>query len=105
VKRITVKDLARWRREGKNFVLLDVREAYEVSAAALPESTWIPMREIAGRLAELPADKPIAVICHHGGRSQYVAQFLAARGFTDVANVDGGIDAYARTVDPSVPRY
>lgn len=102
---ITVDELARWRREGKNFVLLDVREPYEVAAAAIDGSVTIPMRQIPQRFKELPADVPIAVLCHHGSRSERVAAFLAGRGFPNVVNVDGGIDAYARRVDPSIPRY
>ncbi len=102
---LSVEDLARWRSEGKDFVLLDVREPYEIATAAIDGSTTIPMRELPSRLGDLPPDKPIAVICHHGGRSELVAQFLAARGFSDVHNVDGGIDEYALVVDPSVPRY
>jgi rhodanese-related sulfurtransferase len=105
VKDLTVEDLARWRREGKDFVLLDVREPFEITMASLPQSTIIPMREIPARFAELPSDKPIAVLCHHGGRSERVAQFLTARGFADVANIDGGIDAYARLIDTTIPRY
>lgn len=105
MREITVEDLARWRREGKDFILLDVREPLEISAASLPDSVVIPMREIPARLEELPQDKPIAVLCHHGGRSERVAEFLVARGFDDVSNVDGGIDAYARQVDSSIPRY
>lgn len=105
MKEITVDDLASWRREGKDFVLLDVREPYEIAAAALPDSVLIPMRDVPARMNELPADKTIAVMCHHGGRSERVAQFLTARGFSDVHNVDGGIDAYALQVDPSIPRY
>jgi rhodanese-related sulfurtransferase len=45
------------------------------------------------------------VLCHHGGRSMQVAMFLAQHGFERVANVAGGIDAWSRDVDPSVPRY
>jgi rhodanese-related sulfurtransferase len=63
------------------------------------------MRQVPQRVGELPPDKTIVVLCHHGGRSERVAQFLQMRGFDDVANVDGGIDAYARRVDPSIPRY
>lgn len=102
---ISVDDLARWRSEAKEFVLLDVREPNEIATAAVSGSTCIPMREIPARLGELPQDKPIAVMCHHGGRSERVAMFLAQRGFLDVVNVEGGIDAYARRVDPSIPRY
>ncbi len=105
MREISVKDLARWRREGKAFVLLDVREPDEVAAAALPESVMIPMREIPARVGELPQNTPIAVMCHHGGRSERVAAFLEARGFADVCNVDGGIDAYALEIDASIPRY
>ncbi len=105
MKEISVSDLARWRREGKDFLLLDVREPDEVAAAAMPDSIVIPMRDVPARMNELPQNKAIAVMCHHGGRSERVAQFLAARGFGDVSNVDGGIDAYAREVDPSIPRY
>lgn len=105
MKDISVEDLAGWLRDGKDFILLDVREPDEIAAAALPESVAIPMREIPTRMAELPQNKPIAVLCHHGGRSERVAQFLVARGFDDVSNVDGGIDAYARQIDPSIPRY
>ena len=102
---ITVQDLATWRSEGKDFVLLDVREPDEIAAASLPGAVVMPMREVPTRFGELPTDKPIAVLCHHGGRSERVAAFLRARGFGGAVNVDGGIDAYARTVDPAVPRY
>lgn len=102
---ISVEELARWRREGRNFVLLDVREPSERAAASLPESLAIPMREIPQRLSEVPTGKPVAVLCHHGGRSARVATFLRAQGFADVVNVDGGIDAYAVRADRSIPRY
>ena len=105
LKEIDVAELARWRSEGKPFVLLDVREPGEWATASVPDAVRISMREIPKRLAELPKDKPIAVMCHHGGRSERVAQFLIAQGFGDVSNVEGGIDAYSRTVDPSIPTY
>jgi rhodanese-related sulfurtransferase len=65
----------------------------------------IPMNEIPARLPELPQDRPIAVMCHHGMRSQRVAMFLAHHGYTDVANIAGGIDAWSRDRDPGVPIY
>lgn len=105
IRDIDVKELARWRSEGKAFILLDVREPGELTAASLPDALHIPMRQVPQRVDELPKDMSIAVLCHHGGRSAQVANFLAARGFTDVVNVDGGIDAYARQVDASVPLY
>lgn len=90
-------------------LLLDVREPWELQTASVSAAdadlVAIPMNEIPGRLAELPQDRPIAVLCHHGGRSQRVALFLAQQGYTDVANVAGGIDAWSRERDPGIPRY
>jgi rhodanese-related sulfurtransferase len=90
-------------------LLLDVREPWEVQTASVTpqgfEVVVIPMNEIPGRIAELPQDRPIACLCHHGARSQRVAMFLAHQGYPDVANVAGGIDAWSRERDPAVPRY
>ena len=86
-------------------VLLDVREPEELEQAALTGACHIPMRQVPERLDELPKDRPIVVFCHAGGRSRRVAQFLAANGFEQVFNLDGGIDAWSRTVDERVGRY
>jgi len=102
---ISVEELGQWLRERRDFVLLDVREPYEVSVAPIPGAFVVPMREIPERAGELAKDRPVAVICHHGGRSQRVAQFLSACGFASVVNVEGGIDAYSRRVDSSIPVY
>jgi adenylyltransferase/sulfurtransferase len=56
-------------------------------------------------LADLPRDRPIMVLCHHGNRSGRVTQFLRANGYSLASNVAGGIDAWAETIDPSLPRY
>jgi rhodanese-related sulfurtransferase len=102
---ISVTDLANWRASAKDFVLLDVREPDEIATASIAGSLNIPMRDIPLRVGELDKTKTIAVLCHYGGRSARVAQFLGGHGFADVHNVDGGIDAYAQDVDPSLPRY
>jgi rhodanese-related sulfurtransferase len=86
-------------------LLLDVREPWERQVAAIPGTLDIPMNEIPARLAELPADRDIVVVCHHGARSLQVAMWLGHQGFDRVANLDGGIDAWSRQVDPSVPLY
>ena len=86
-------------------MLLDVREPDEVATARVEGSVWIPMREIPERLRELDPTVPVAVMCHHGGRSERVAGFLASRGFSDVVNVAGGIDAYAQHIEPNLARY
>jgi rhodanese-related sulfurtransferase len=86
-------------------VLLDVREPYERELAAIAPSLHIPMHEVAERIDELPKGKELVVYCHAGARSMMVAAFLEHRGFTPVANLAGGIDAWSRRVDPTVPRY
>ncbi len=90
-------------------VLLDVREPWEVQVASVAPGDFdlvaIPMNQVPARLAELPQDRPVACLCHHGARSQRVAMFLAQQGYPDVANIAGGIEAWSRERDPSVPRY
>ena len=86
-------------------LLLDVREEDEVRLCALPGSLHIPMNLIPLRHNELPDDVPIIIYCHHGIRSLNVARYLAHVGFENVANLQGGIDAWARQIDPSLPRY
>jgi rhodanese-related sulfurtransferase len=86
-------------------LVLDVRERWELEAARLPDTLDIPMMEIPQRLAELPRDRDIVVMCHGGVRSLKVAYFLAQNGFTQVTNLAGGIHAWARDVDPSIGSY
>jgi rhodanese-related sulfurtransferase len=90
-------------------LLLDVREPWEVQTAHVTPAGFdvvtIPMNEVPARLAELPQDRPVACLCHHGARSQRVAMFLAHQGYTDVANIAGGIDAWSQERDPGIPRY
>lgn len=96
----------RWPRgQRDDVVLLDVREPAELEQAAIAEARHIPMMQVPQRLGELPKDKPIVVFCHLGGRSRRVAQFLAANGFEQVFNLDGGIDAWSQLVDERVGRY
>jgi rhodanese-related sulfurtransferase len=85
--------------------LLDVRQPEELALASVPGAVHIPMAEIPARIGELNPAEPIAVLCHHGGRSLQVARFLERNGFADVINVAGGIDAWSVTVDTAVPRY
>lgn len=90
-------------------VLLDVREAWELSTARLDlpgaRTVHIPMHELPSRLSELDAAQPILGLCHHGARSQQCVAFLLRQGFAHAYNIAGGIDAWSREVDASVPRY
>ena len=102
---ISVDELKRRRDAGEDFMLLDVREPDEIETASIPWAQVISMREIPARIDEIPRDKPLVVMCHHGGRSERVAQFLEANGYEEPANLTGGIDAWSASVDPTVPRY
>ena len=86
-------------------VLLDVREALELRYARIQGCVHIPMQEVPRRLLELDPNAETVVLCHHGMRSAQVANFLAGHGFTNIANLSGGIDAWSLQVDPSVRRY
>jgi rhodanese-related sulfurtransferase len=97
-------------RDGELWQLLDVREPWEVEIARIQQTdrmptSNIPMAEIPARYTELESTRPVAVLCHSGGRSARVAAFLVQQGFTCVFNVRGGIDAWSGEVDPLIPRY
>jgi rhodanese-related sulfurtransferase len=107
MKQITPAELAAWLGDKQRArpVLLDVREAWEVQTCAIAGSRHLPMGEITARKDEVDAQAEVVVICHHGGRSMQVAMFLEKSGFARVHNLAGGVDAWARTVDPSMPVY
>lgn len=102
---ITVEELDRWRREGRDHVLLDVREPHEYATCAIAGARLVPLRQVSQELDQLDTAAVIVVHCHHGGRSAQAVQFLRQRGFAGATNLAGGIDAWSRLVDPSVPRY
>jgi rhodanese-related sulfurtransferase len=85
--------------------LLDVREPWEWQLARIEGAANMPMGEIPGRIHELDSAHPTVVICHHGVRSLQVVAFLQRHGFDNLHNLQGGIDAWSRQVDPSVPLY
>ena len=86
-------------------VLLDVRDEWETRLCRLENATHIPTGEIELRTAELNEADEIVVYCHHGIRSAAVADYLRALGFAKAVNLAGGLDLWARTVDPSMTRY
>jgi rhodanese-related sulfurtransferase len=109
MQQIYPAQIAEWAsQQDQRPVLLDVREGWEVqTASAQPEGLdllHIPMQTIPARLHELDKTRPIACLCHHGGRSMQVASFLMQHGF-EVVNVAGGIHAWSAQVDPSIPVY
>lgn len=86
-------------------LLLDVREPWETAIVAIAGAKQIPMRQVPEQLAGLPTDRQLLVLCHHGARSQRVAEYLRAHGFRNVSNVAGGIAAWAEQIDRSLPQY
>ena len=93
-------------KQPENFTLLDVREPWELEKARIEGSKNIPMGDVPMRAhQELDSDDHIVVVCHHGVRSLSVTNWLRQQGFEKAQSMRGGIDGWARTVDPKVPLY
>jgi len=105
VREISVLELKARRDRGDTPLVLDVREAWEVQLASIPGVVHVPMNQVPARLGEFARDTETIVMCHAGGRSMRVAQFLASQGFGNVANLSGGIAAWSELVDATVPQY
>jgi rhodanese-related sulfurtransferase len=109
MQQIYPSQVAEWASaQAQRPVLLDVREGWEIQTACAQPSeldfVHMPMQTVPARLHELDRSRPIACMCHHGGRSMQVAHFLASQGY-EVVNVAGGIHAWSAQVDPTVPVY
>ena len=86
-------------------ILVDVRQDWETKLCRLANSVHIPIEEIEVRVDELNPEDEIVVYCHQGVRSAAVAQYLRQLGFKNVKNLAGGLDYWARAVDPGMRRY
>jgi rhodanese-related sulfurtransferase len=109
---LTAQEVAAKREAGEAFILLDIREPYEVEIADVGgDVEYLPMSELVARhTAALPAgaqdkDAEIVIMCRSGNRSAQVTMWLRQQGWTKVFNMDGGINAWAREVDPSLDVY
>ncbi len=111
IDQVRPRGLAAWiaAQPGGKAVVLDVREPWETQTASVKadgfELIVAPMMSVPQRMAEWDPATPIAVLCHHGNRSQRVALFLEQQGFEHLANIAGGIDAWSGELDAAVPRY
>lgn len=112
IEQVRPRELATWlvrHHGGSAPVVLDVREPAEWQTARVKPGDFtlltMSMGTVPARLHELDPQTPVACLCHHGGRSMQVAQFLVNRGFAQVANIAGGIDAWAVELDNDIPRY
>ena len=104
VAEITPTEFVARRDKGESLTLLDVREDWELGVASVPDVVHIPMGEVADRLGELDRGREVVVLCRSGRRSLQVANFLQQNGFRAV-NLAGGILAWSRELDATIPAY
>jgi adenylyltransferase/sulfurtransferase len=104
IAQMSVKDLKQRMDQGAAPVIIDVREPNEYQVCNIG-GRLIPMNTVAERLSEIPRDKLVVLQCKSGMRSQRVAEFLVQNGYTHVANLAGGILAWATEIDPTMQKY
>jgi len=104
IPEITPQEFVSRRERGEALTLLDVREPWELDIASVPGVLHIPMGEVATRVAEIDRSQQIVVICRSGRRSLEVAKYLQQNGF-DAVNLAGGVLAWSRDVDATIPTY
>ena len=105
VPEISVQELKGKMDAGETFRLIDVREPFEFEIARIDGAKLIPLGEIPERADELDREQTLIVHCHSGRRSAQAVQLLKQRGFANVYNLEGGIDAWSDFIDPTVPKY
>ncbi len=100
-------ELASWRADPARPapVIVDVREPWELEICRIEGSMAIPLGQLETRHGELPADRELVLVCHHGNRSQHAAQWLVRNGHANVYNLRGGVEAWSLEVEPAMPRY
>ena len=102
---ISVRRLEEMRKTGEEHTLLDIREEEELAISSIDGAAHIPMNTLPENLDQLTKDHPIVVMCHVGGRSAQVCDWLNSNGFENAVNLEGGISAWSADIDPSVPSY
>ena len=102
---VTVEELKVLLDNNDKPLLLDVREKWEYDICHIQGSVNLPMSEIMNKLDNLDKNQDTVVLCHHGMRSLQVANYLENAGFNKVSNLEGGIDAWANSIEPGMPRY
>jgi len=104
IPEITAVEYLQRRATGAELTLLDVREDWELAVASVPGVVHIPMAQVSARLNELDRNKEVVVLCRSGRRSFEIAKLLQSNGY-QASNLTGGILAWSRDVDPSIPTY
>ncbi len=104
MRNLNPRELAEWLKAHRP-LLLDVREPWEFEICHLADSQLVPMAQIPAWAQRTDPDQEIVVICHHGIRSRQVAMYLEHLGFSNVINLAGGVEAWARELDPQMATY
>lgn len=102
---IDVNELARWRREGIAHAVVDVREDWETALCLIEGSLTIPLASVPSAAGDLPRDVPLVMVCHHGMRSMQAVAWLRRNGIENAVNLAGGIDAWAKQIEPAMAVY
>lgn len=105
VKEVSPQELQSLLSTDHEYVLLDVRQPWEFNICHLSDSINIPLGDLDKASTQLPDDKDLVTICHHGVRSKQAAILLEQCGYQNVISLQGGIDAWARDINPTMERY
>jgi len=105
MKQFTAEQLKEYLDTGEKPVILDIREAWEFETCHLENSKHISMSQIPARLDELDPEDETIVLCHYGMRSRQIIAYLETQGFNYLINLEGGIDAWAKSVDSTMDQY
>ncbi len=104
MKELTVQELKQKKDNNETFTLLDVREEFEFHISNI-DGRLIPLDQLSDRLDELEKEKEVVVMCRTGGRSAKACELLTENGFKNVSNLKGGVNAWAKEIDTSLPVY
>jgi len=107
IAQLTPSELAAWRADASRQqpLVVDVREPWEFNVCRIEGALSVPLAELARRAHELPRDRDLVLVCHHGSRSLHAAAWLARAGWPRVHNLRGGVAAWADAVEPTMARY
>lgn len=105
IPEISPDTLKEWLDEGRAVTVLDVRQDDEVLICRIEGSVHIPLADLPDLFCNIDAQFPIVTVCHHGVRSMKAAVLLKEKGFDEVLSLQGGIDAWAKKIDPTMNQY
>ena len=102
---MTSSELKNLLNQSKDLLILDIREGYELDICHFENALHIPMMQVPHSLNQIPKDKPVVVTCHLGIRSAMTVRYLRENGFDNIHDLLGGIDHWAKNIDPSMKQY